>query len=114
MNIKLSARQRASLNRQALTLNTTPEKLVLTLVTDFLTPRSKPRLVDIAKAVGVTVMAVSLALNGHKDRTSPETLKKILAQARKLGYQPNLQARTMKRLNNLDQNHVIRSAAKRG
>jgi LacI family transcriptional regulator len=49
-------------------------------------------IVDIAQKLGVSYTSVSRALTGKKG-VGPETRKRILAEAEKLGYQPNALAR---------------------
>lgn len=49
-------------------------------------------IVDIAQKLGVSYTSVSRALNGKKG-VSGETRRRILAEAEKLGYQPNALAR---------------------
>lgn len=58
-------------------------------------PRSKtgePRLVDVAKAAGVSVSSASLALSG-KGRISEEVRVRIAEAAESLGYRPPVKAR---------------------
>lgn len=54
-------------------------------------------LADVAKAAGVSVMAVSSVLNGARtsSRTAPETRERILQAAAKLRYRPNAAARAL-------------------
>ncbi|TCO70027.1 LacI family DNA-binding transcriptional regulator [Marinisporobacter balticus] len=47
---------------------------------------------DIAKEIGISYTTVSRALNG-KSGVSPKTVKKVLKEAEKMGYQPNAIAR---------------------
>jgi len=54
-------------------------------------PAKVPTLADIASAVGVTKITVSRAFN-TPGQLSPDTLAKIRATAKKLGYTPNLLA----------------------
>ncbi|MBE3597286.1 MAG: LacI family DNA-binding transcriptional regulator [Limnochordaceae bacterium] len=49
---------------------------------------------DVAAYVGLSVAAVSRALNGHPD-VSEATRRRILRAARRLGYQPNAAAKTL-------------------
>ena len=51
-------------------------------------------LADIARALGVSKMTVSRAINDNP-LISPETRKKVLAIARRLNYQPNQHARAL-------------------
>ena len=50
--------------------------------------REKARLIDIAKALNVSTTTVSRALNNKSD-ISPKTKEAVLSLARKLDYQPN-------------------------
>lgn len=50
---------------------------------------------DVAKEVGVSAMAVSKALNG-KGGVSASTEKKILDAVKRLGYQPNIIAKSLR------------------
>lgn len=54
-------------------------------------------LADVARAAGVSVMAVSSVLNGARtsSRTAPETRERILQAAAKLRYRPNAAARAL-------------------
>jgi LacI family transcriptional regulator len=55
-----------------------------------------PRLTDIAKRAGVSIAAVSIALNkSQSTRVSPERRKKILQIAEEMGYVPNELARAL-------------------
>lgn len=55
------------------------------------------RLKDIAKEVGVSVSAVSLVLNGKSDgRVNDATAQAIRAAADRLGYHPNLVAKSLR------------------
>ena len=59
-------------------------------------PPNKPiTLFDIARELGITKMAVSKALRGHKD-ISELTRRKVEARARKLGYVPNTTSRSLR------------------
>ena len=49
---------------------------------------------DIAGALGLSVAAVSRALNGHPD-VSPATRRRVLEVARQLNYRPNAAAKTL-------------------
>jgi len=53
-----------------------------------MTPRSRTNLREIAEKTGVTRMAVSLALRG-KTGVSEATRKRVLAAAKRLGYEPD-------------------------
>lgn len=57
-----------------------------------------PKLVDVARAAGVSEMAASSALNGGRRgsaRVSAETRERVLAAAQRLGYRPNATARAL-------------------
>jgi len=57
--------------------------------------RTKPvRLVDVAKAAGVSIATVSLVVNGHP-RISPATQRRVRAVIDKLGYRPNRAAQVL-------------------
>lgn len=59
--------------------------------------RKRSKLVDVAALAGVDVSTVSRVLSGNKNqRTSPETRQRIEAAAKKLAYQPNIQARSLR------------------
>lgn len=53
------------------------------------------RLIDIAKAAGVSVSSVSKALK-NSDEIPPATREKIMNVARELGYRPNFTARSLR------------------
>ena len=57
---------------------------------------------DIAQRCGVSVATVSKAINGQQD-IGEATRKRILSEAKKMGYTPNAAARSLKtrRTNNL-------------
>ena len=58
----------------------------------------RPRLADVAAAVGLHVSTVSRVLNGDASLSiRPETRDRILATARRQGYRPNAMARGLKR-----------------
>lgn len=50
---------------------------------------------DIANHVGVSMMTVSNALNGKKDRMSHKTYQNIMEAVKELGYIPNATARSL-------------------
>ena len=50
---------------------------------------------DISVRCGVSIAAVSKALNDHKD-VSPATKERLIKAAREMGYFPNSQARALK------------------
>src|SRR6266567_1046935 len=52
------------------------------------------RMKDIAAELGVSVMTISKALRNHTD-ISEATRDRVIARARKLGYQPNWIARSL-------------------
>jgi LacI family transcriptional regulator len=59
--------------------------------------RRGARLVDIARAVGVHASTVSRVLNGDVGHSiRPETIERILAEARACGYRPNALARALR------------------
>lgn len=58
------------------------------------TTRKNPTVADVAVAAGVSPGTVSKALNGRGD-LRPATREKVLAAAQKLGFQPNLAARSL-------------------
>lgn len=53
-----------------------------------------PTIIDVARESGVSYSTVSRALNGY-EFIKPETRAKVLAAAKKLGYVPNQQARSL-------------------
>lgn len=55
----------------------------------------RPTLEDVARAVGVSAMTVSRALNGSA-RVSEETRRKIVAEAERVGYRPSFSARALR------------------
>jgi LacI family transcriptional regulator len=60
--------------------------------------RRASRLVDIANAVGVHVSTVSRVLNGDPGLSiRPETIERIVEEARAQGYRPNVLARALRR-----------------
>src|SRR4051794_30259214 len=54
----------------------------------------KPTIVDIAKALGVSTATVHRALHNGPDVTAV-TRNRVLLMAKKLGYKPNLAARSL-------------------
>ncbi|WBU37503.1 LacI family DNA-binding transcriptional regulator [Homoserinibacter sp. YIM 151385] len=54
------------------------------------------RLSDIADAAGVSVMTVSNVMNGKRARVSESTIARVQEIADRLGYVPNIQARSLK------------------
>jgi LacI family transcriptional regulator len=56
-------------------------------------PIRRPTLADVAREVGVSAKTVSRVLN-QDGPSSPETRKRVLAAVEKLGFQPNLMARS--------------------
>ena len=50
----------------------------------------------VAAAAGVSRSTVSLIMNGHNERVSDETRKRVLKIVDELGYRPNLSARTIR------------------
>lgn len=61
------------------------------------------RLSDIADAAGVSVMTVSNVMNGKRARVSESTISRVQEIADRLGYVPNIQARSLK----ASQSHII-------
>jgi len=57
---------------------------------------SNVTLKDVAKAVGVSAMTVSRVLSGKVDLVNPETAKMCREAAERLGYYPNLMARSLR------------------
>lgn len=63
-----------------------------------MTPRRPTRLADIAEVAGVHVSTVSRILNEDPNLSvSPDTVERIMATARQLGYRPNALARALKK-----------------
>lgn len=61
-------------------------------------PRDPPvtvKLSDIADEAGVSVMTVSNVMNGKRAKVSPATIERVLAIAARLGYVPNIPARSL-------------------
>ncbi|PFG20977.1 LacI family DNA-binding transcriptional regulator [Serinibacter salmoneus] len=59
-------------------------------------PRSRPRLIDVAERSGVTKSVVSRIMNADPTlRTRPETRERVLEIARELGYRPHAGARAL-------------------
>jgi LacI family transcriptional regulator len=58
------------------------------------TVRKSTTLADVARALGVSKMTVSRAINDHAE-ISPETRARILETARKMNYRPNHHARAL-------------------
>lgn len=54
------------------------------------------KLSDIADAAGVSVMTVSNVMNGKRARVSATTIARVQEIADRLGYVPNIQARSLK------------------
>ena len=60
-------------------------------------PRRRVRAADVAAAAGVSPTAVSFVLNGRDGgNISPETAKRILETAERLGYEPHHVARSLR------------------
>ena len=60
--------------------------------------KRRPRQVDVARHAGVSPAIVSLVLNGKTDdkiRISPQTIERVRASMRELGYMPNPMARSL-------------------
>jgi len=81
---------------KSLELGITPEKYAENIIMDSLMP-STVTVKDVAKEAKVSPSAVSYALNGFQDEISTETMKRILAAAKKLGYRPNLGATALRK-----------------
>jgi DNA-binding LacI/PurR family transcriptional regulator len=60
-----------------------------------MTTMSRPTLIDVARAAGVSVATVSNALNGRPS-VDPATRERVKAIALGLGYSPNLRARRLR------------------
>jgi DNA-binding LacI/PurR family transcriptional regulator len=58
-------------------------------------PARRPKIVDVAKAAGVSPTTVSHALN-HRGQVDPRTREKVIAVARRLGYRPHLGAQRLR------------------
>jgi LacI family transcriptional regulator len=58
-------------------------------------PTRRPTLADVAREVGVSAKTVSRVLN-EDGPSSPETRRRVLAAVAKLGFQPNLMARSIR------------------
>lgn len=72
--------------------------------------RSPPRptaapvsLATVAHRAGVSIATVSRIVNGHVDRASGETVERVRALVRELGYEPNSVGRALKRR----ANHIV-------
>lgn len=61
------------------------------------------KLSDIADAAGVSVMTVSNVMNGKRSRVSASTIARVQEIADRLGYVPNIQARSLK----ASRSHII-------
>ncbi len=55
----------------------------------------RPTLRDVANAAGVSKQAAGFALGRQADRLHPDTCARIRAEAQRLGYRPNLAARSL-------------------
>ena len=56
---------------------------------------ARPTIKDIAQAANVSPMTVSNVLNGRRAKASDETVARILAMVKDLGYRPNMSARSL-------------------
>lgn len=56
---------------------------------------ARPTIKDIAQAANVSPMTVSNVLNGRRAKASDETVSRILAMVKDLGYRPNMSARSL-------------------
>jgi LacI family transcriptional regulator len=66
---------------------------------DHVRPRSRPTIVDVARAAGVSPTTVSYVLSGTRgraDRISEGTRLRVLATAEEIGYVPNQSARSLR------------------
>lgn len=96
--VKLSAVKTKALEEAAEQAGYSPEEYARALIFDAIAPKkSTVTLKTVAKAAGVSVMAVSFALNGKTDQLGVDTYKLILRTAKKLGYQRNVTARNLRR-----------------
>ncbi|MFE5138917.1 LacI family DNA-binding transcriptional regulator [Streptomyces fagopyri] len=60
-----------------------------------MTPARRPTLADVAREVGVSAKTVSRVLN-EDGPSSPDTRRRVLEAVAKLGFQPNLMARSIR------------------
>lgn len=58
---------------------------------------AQPRLVDVARAAGVSLTTASRVLSGSRDRVTPHLRERVLAAAGELNYVPNAPARALAR-----------------
>ncbi len=58
---------------------------------------AQPRLVDVARAAGVSLSTASRVLGGSRDRVTPRLRDRVLAAAEELSYVPNAPARALAR-----------------
>jgi len=58
-------------------------------------PVRRPKIVDVAKAAGVSPTTVSHALN-HRGQVDPRTREKVIEVARRMGYRPHLGAQRLR------------------
>lgn len=58
--------------------------------------RRPVRLVDVARAVGVSVMTVSNVINGRLNSVSADTTLRVRAELKRLNYRPNAAARSLR------------------
>lgn len=58
-------------------------------------PVRRPKIVDVAKAAGVSPTTVSHALN-HRGQVDPRTRERVIEVARRLGYRPHLGAQRLR------------------
>ena len=56
---------------------------------------ARPTIKDIAQAANVSTMTVSNVLNGRRAKASDETVERIQAAVKTLGYRPNMSARSL-------------------
>ena len=67
------------------------DKFVGKILREIVATKPKPSISDVARAAGVDKMIVSRLLRGIKC-CSPETEKRVMTTAQKLGYKPSLLA----------------------
>lgn len=58
---------------------------------------AQPRLLDVARAAGVSLSTASRVLGGSRDRVTPRLRDRVLAAAEELSYVPNAPARALAR-----------------
>jgi hypothetical protein len=58
-------------------------------------PARRPKIVDVAKAAGVSPTTVSHALN-RRGQVDPRTRERVIEVARRLGYRPHMGAQRLR------------------